>query len=271
MSTTMTTLYHAANAIEAHMIVQLLSQEGVTAHIEGEHLQGALGELPAAGLVRVVLDTADYAQGRALIDRWEAQQPELTASNTAHPARGRSGSLLGGIIGVVIGLALGYGFFRVPVYENGLDYDRDGVLDEKWTYSAARIPLTLEADRNLDHKTDYIAHYDAQGHLEWAHSDDNFDGVFETKLRYRNGNLQYSETDTDGDGYPDLRAYFTHGVMHKTEYINPANGQMLRAEYFKLGKLTMSEMDTDKDGKLDTRYMYSALGQVVSSESMASQ
>jgi len=71
----MKTLYEAANAIEAHMLVDLLKQEGLHAHIHGEHLQGAMGELPAAGLVRLVIDEADHARARTLIERWESLQP----------------------------------------------------------------------------------------------------------------------------------------------------------------------------------------------------
>lgn len=71
----MKTLYQAANAVEAHMLADYLKQEGLHAQVLGEHLQGAVGELPAAGLVRLVIDEAQYEAGREAIARWEATQP----------------------------------------------------------------------------------------------------------------------------------------------------------------------------------------------------
>jgi hypothetical protein len=262
----MKTLYQAASAIEAHMIVQLLKQEGMDAHIEGEHLQGALGELPAAGLIRVVVNEADYPQARTVVDRWDADQPVQVAQARAEPKPFQW--FYGLVIGAVLGVASSYAYFRMPMFENSTDFDRDGDVIEKLTYSADRTPLKREVDRNQDKKIDFIAHYDASGKTEQVLRDDNFDGVFETKLRFKQGSLEYSATDTDGDGYADLRSNYAYSVTVKTEFINPSTGLALRVEYFKLGKLTVAEMDTDRDGKLDTRYVYGPLGQVVSTEAI---
>jgi hypothetical protein len=68
-------LYEASSAVEAHLLKDLLAQEGVPASIHGEFLQGAMGELPAAGLVRLMVADEHYAAGRALIARWEAAAP----------------------------------------------------------------------------------------------------------------------------------------------------------------------------------------------------
>jgi hypothetical protein len=261
----MKTLYEAASAIEAHMIVDLLKQEGVTAHILGEHLQGAIGELPAGGLVRLTVDEADYAQGRLVIERWDAKQPKEVVQKAVQT---RPQKFYGFLAGLALGVGCSYAYFRAPTTVDGIDYDRNGVLDEKWTYSASRTILKTEIDRNLDGKIDYIAHYDERGQIEYAISDDDFNGVFESRIRFRRGNIETVETDTDGDGYPDLRSLYTNGVLTKTEYINPLSGLPLRIEYFKFGVLTAAEMDTDKDGKLDTRYQYNTLGQVVSTEVM---
>ena len=45
----MTRVFHAANSIEAHMVLHLLEQAGITGDLEGEYLQGGVGELPAGG------------------------------------------------------------------------------------------------------------------------------------------------------------------------------------------------------------------------------
>lgn len=259
----MKTLYEAANAIEAHMLVDLLKQEGITAHIHGESLQGAVGEIPASGLVRLVVADEDHAAARAVIDRWEATQVE--PSPVVGPVRKKS-SLRGLALGLVIGVGATYAMYRAPARTDGIDYNHDGQLDEKWTYSPNGVPLKMEMDRNLDRKIDYVAHCDARGHVESAESDDNFDGVFETKLWLKNGSVQMTLTDSDGDGYPDLRSNFTHGVIDSTEYINPASGKPARVEHYALGIMKYADVDTDMDGQLDTRIRYARLGDVVSKE-----
>ena len=68
----MKTAYDAANNIEAHLVMHQLQQAGIDARIEGEYLQGGIGELPAAGNVRVVVDEKDLAEARSVIADWEA-------------------------------------------------------------------------------------------------------------------------------------------------------------------------------------------------------
>ena len=259
----MKTLYEASSAVEAHMIVDLLKQEGVTAHIHGEHLQGAMGELPAAGLVRLVVAEPDYKNAKKVVDRWDSDQPkQARLSPSSRPPR----VLYGVLLGLTLGIAGSYAFNRSPVTVDGVDYNADGVLDEKWTYAPNGKLLEVEIDRNLDRKVDYIAHYDRRGLIESAESDDNFDGIFETRVRFRAGNVELVESDTDGDGYRDLRTHYEHGVQTSTEFLNPSTGLALRVEYFRLGKLTTAEVDTDGDGVLDTRHRYGGLNEVIATE-----
>jgi hypothetical protein len=68
----MRTIYHAAHAIEAHILVDVLRQQGITAHVRGEFLQGGIGELPAGGLVRIEVDDDDLPRARQMIDDWLA-------------------------------------------------------------------------------------------------------------------------------------------------------------------------------------------------------
>jgi len=259
----MRTLYQAASAIEAHMLLDLLKQQGLSAEIHGEHLQGAIGELPAAGLVRLVIDEADYAAARALIERWESAQPAEVAKPPPRPGA-RSWPRF--IAGVLVGVGVSWAFYRSPVTTEGIDHNRDGLLDETWTYAASGTLLKAEADRNLDGKIDYIAQYDRRGVIESAEADDNFDGVFETRMRFRDGNVELYEVDTDGDGIADRRSHYASGVIATTDIINPTTGLPLRVEYYRLGVLIKADVDTDKDGVLDTRFFYTPLGEVASSE-----
>lgn len=261
----MQTVYEASSAIEAHMILDLLKQEGLSAQILGEYLPGAMGELPCAGLVRVVVDEQDFVQARAVIERWDAVQPRETAPL---PVVREANALLGFLLGLLIGIGGAYAYYRSPVTVDGIDYNRDGVLDEKWTFAPRGTLLKSEVDRNLDGKVDYIIHHDSAGLIETAEADDNFDGIFETRNRFRSGNLELSEADTDDDRYHDLRWHYTSGILTSAEYMNSSTFLPLRVEFYRLGKLTTAQVDSDKDGQLDTRYTYNSLGEVSAVEKM---
>jgi len=66
----MKTVLHALNSVEANLIKSLLASEGITAEVVGEFLQGAIGELPPGGLIRVVVDENDYDNANAIIENW---------------------------------------------------------------------------------------------------------------------------------------------------------------------------------------------------------
>jgi hypothetical protein len=68
----MRAIYEPAHSIEAYLIVGLLSQIGIKAHIAGEYLQGGAGELPAFGLIRVMVQDKDAESARQLIDDWNS-------------------------------------------------------------------------------------------------------------------------------------------------------------------------------------------------------
>lgn len=263
LSLNMKTLYEASNAIEAHMLVDLLRQEDIDAHIHGAALQGAMGEVPAAGLVRLVVDEESYAAARVVIDRWE--RTEVQPAPPSKPAS-RSSGLRMLLLGLAIGVGATYAAYRAPATTDGVDYNGDGSLDETWTRSPNGMPTKLEVDRNLNRKVDYIAHYNGRGILESADSDENFDGVFETRLGFRDGNVEVVDTDTDGDGFPDLRMIYAHGVLATVEFINPTTGRSLRMEHHALGLLRFADVDSNRDGTLDTRITYTKLGEVASRE-----
>jgi hypothetical protein len=163
-------------------------------------------------------------------------------------------------------MAATVGALRTPAGEGGMDHDRDGVLDERWTHGATGRPLRVEIDRNFDHRTDAVNHYDARGELADGQTDDDFDGRFETKLRYRLGTVESGEVDADGDGYPELRFAYAHGLPQTMSVIDPSTGWPVRVEHYRLGLLTEAEADTDRDGRLDTRLRYDRLGEVVARE-----
>jgi hypothetical protein len=252
-------LYEASNTIEAQMLVDLLKQQGLAAHVHGANLTGAMGDLPMAGLVRLVIAPEDHARARAVIDAWEVSQPAQAPVESKAAPRFSGLYFLG--LGILIGAAFGYAFFRVPISVSGIDHNHDGALDERWHYSASGAPVKYEADRNLDGKVDYVQQYDARGNVESATSDDDFNGSFESSHRYRNGNNEVSETDSDGNGIPDVRWIYENGVLATVEIILATSGRPIRVERFKLGVRVSADVDSDNDGRLDTRIVYTPLGE----------
>ena len=242
------------------MLADLLEQQGIDAGIEGEHLQGAAGVLPAMGLVHVVVPEEDWARARQIIEQWE--RSEAPRSKEAPPKKAKWPMLRGFALGLAVGVGAMMLLFHVPGYETGMDYNGDGVLDEKWTYSLSGRPLKYETDRNLDAKVDNIGHFDSRGFATVVDSDDDFNGSFETLTRMRNGNPEVAETDTDGNGTPDLRTIFDSGVLQRLEHIHPNRGVPFRVDHFHHGGLQFSEVDSDGDGKLDTRLSFTPLGEV---------
>ncbi|MDP1634735.1 MAG: DUF2007 domain-containing protein, partial [Gallionellaceae bacterium] len=71
----MKSVYEASTGLDAHMVLNLLEQHGIAGHIEGEYLQGGIGELSAMGFVRVLVADEDHAAALQIIGEWEAIQP----------------------------------------------------------------------------------------------------------------------------------------------------------------------------------------------------
>lgn len=71
----MRAIYEPAHSIEANLIVGLLQQFGIEAHIAGEYLQGGAGELPAFGLMRVMVADENAEAARQLIEEWNSGEP----------------------------------------------------------------------------------------------------------------------------------------------------------------------------------------------------
>lgn len=67
----MQTIYEADDPVLAHLLVGVLSQAGIRAQVLGDHLQGAMGELPAQGLIRVVVPEAQVDEALDIVDDWE--------------------------------------------------------------------------------------------------------------------------------------------------------------------------------------------------------
>lgn len=64
-------IYHAANSLDANMIKGLLAQYDIPSYIQGELLQGGIGELPMADLVTVSVANEHEVEARKIVSEWQ--------------------------------------------------------------------------------------------------------------------------------------------------------------------------------------------------------
>ena len=64
-------IYQANDAIEANLVKGLLVGEGIDTHLQGEHLAGAMGELPPTDIaVKVMIAKRHEKQGLVIINQY---------------------------------------------------------------------------------------------------------------------------------------------------------------------------------------------------------
>lgn len=69
-------VYRAENVIDAHLVKGALESAGIPAHVAGEYLTGAIGELPALGLVAVMVAEHWLAQAEGVVAAVDEQLRE---------------------------------------------------------------------------------------------------------------------------------------------------------------------------------------------------
>jgi uncharacterized protein YdbL (DUF1318 family) len=68
-------IYEPQDLMEGELLLGMLASEGIDAYLTGQHLAGAVGELPAAGLLGVMVEDAQAHSARQLIAAYNAAQP----------------------------------------------------------------------------------------------------------------------------------------------------------------------------------------------------
>lgn len=247
----MKSIYETSTSLDAHMILNLLAQEGIQGRVDGEYLPGGVGELQAMNLVRVMVDEPDYERAGLVIKDWEAIQVDREEEATHKKSNGVSIFLLG----LVIGGGSIFWAYNSPVTEDGFDYNGDGVLDEKWIYRDNRISKT-EVDRDFDGEVDIIYYFDRSGEFKRAKFDDNFDGVFETTYKFKNGLTHSQESDFDQDGNIDYIASYKYGNLDEVIILGKGRDTRRKSQKYEMQKLISAEFDSNGDGSYDVEYDY---------------
>lgn len=68
-------IYEPQDTMEGELLQAMLASEGIEAYLTGQHLAGAVGELPACGLLGLLVDDAQAERAQQLIAAYNAAQP----------------------------------------------------------------------------------------------------------------------------------------------------------------------------------------------------
>ncbi|HZX50834.1 putative signal transducing protein [Pseudomonas sp. XK-1] len=68
-------VYEPQDLMEGELLLSMLASEGIEAYLTGQHLAGAVGELPACGLLGVLVEDEQAQSAQALIAAYNAAQP----------------------------------------------------------------------------------------------------------------------------------------------------------------------------------------------------
>jgi len=251
-------VYQASTTVEAYMILNLIEQEGLTGRIDGEYLQGGIGELDAGSSVRVLVAEDDYQQAKKIIQEWESHQPIPEIGTEVVEESSHFGA---GLAGCCLGMLIMFLYYSFPIEHDDFDNNHDGRLDERIKYVQGIISKS-EVDRNFDGEFDFIFIYNRRGILESALADEDFNGTFESEIEYLHGNVEWQKSDTNGDGFKDHRIKFKNGVLDNVRFYDSLTKKVKKIQYFEALKLKSAEVDLSGNGVLDTRYQYDSFEEV---------
>lgn len=250
-------VYESSTALEAHMIKNLLENEGISSQIEGEYLQGGVGDLQTMGIIRLLVDDADHTKARTIIDQWEAIQPEPVT----HTSKPGFGLIHGLFMGAIVATGACYWVFNSPVTINGADFDNDDFLDEEYIYKDDRLN-EVRIDRNADKIYDDIYYYNIRGVLYASKSDNDFDGIFEAKTKYSNGKTTAYESDRNQNGIIDYRENYQNSALVTVEFMDEASGKIRKRQHYTHDNLTSADLDINMDGEFETHHEYNEIEEI---------
>lgn len=120
-----------------------------------------------------------------------------------------------------------------------------------------------ESDRNGDGRIDKRMDYTAAGNPTAGFEDNNFDGRWDTRQEFENGELVRSESDLDFDGSFDSVTVWKQGLPVTTTITPGGSGFPLIRYDFKNGNVDTRWEDSDRDGAWNTCTSYDVMGREI--------
>ncbi|WP_407295554.1 DUF2007 domain-containing protein [Stutzerimonas zhaodongensis] len=78
-------IYEPRDLLEAEMLSGMLAAEGIEAFLTGRHLIGGMGELPAAGLLGLMVQDDEADRARHLIAEYNGAEPVAGDEPESYP------------------------------------------------------------------------------------------------------------------------------------------------------------------------------------------
>lgn len=255
-------VYQGDALLDARMVADQLTQQGIEVEILGGHLPGGAGELPAGGQVRVMVAEEDVEAALHIVAEWE-RATATRARESLHASK-RSRSLAGFVLGLITGISGVWVFVALPEPPETtryFDHNQDQQSDT-WHHYRRNQLQRVRKDRNFDGEVDAVWHYTDEGQRQRGEQDQDFDGRRETRLSFENDLLQRRQLDLDGDGRTDISEVYRHGVLRERRFHDPATGEIRKRTRYEAGaRPRESELDTTGNGISDTRVRYNRYGQ----------
>lgn len=76
-------IHEPADLMEAQMLISMLRSEGIQVYLQGADLVGGMGELPALGLLGLMVEDEQVQQARALIASYQQATPIVEDEDNA--------------------------------------------------------------------------------------------------------------------------------------------------------------------------------------------
>jgi hypothetical protein len=259
----------------------LLESEGIIYYFKGEHLQelGGLGRAGTGfnqifGPVEIQVDEKDAQRAAELME--QAQQSTFGSPGDTEDEKEKKteegkreylnsiptddkgplkGILKTVIIGILIAVSIYYVYTFIQEYRQNMswssetDSNKDGKPDVFYYYQKG-LPERIDQDRNFDGLRDY------------CETDDNFDGIFEMKILFKNNVINRMEYDLRNDKNPLIVENYVNGVISDAEYYNELTDKVWKKAFYKNGIISEELIDQDGDGKYDLSMRYNKWGRL---------
>jgi hypothetical protein len=257
------TVYETSDRIQAHLIRSLLEQDDIAAHIAGEPLQGALGELPPTmPSIRVQVAPEHVERARGLISSEDTARRVAHDEDEAKSASRGASRTPAFLLGVILGGLAATVYWQEPTPQTeaptpqasrpaSWDRNRDGRPDAWARYGADGVMVESSYDENLDGSPDLWNELDKAEEIATARYDSDFDGRADYWEDYEQGRARSYSSDNDGDGTRDEWGEFA-GFNVKERTWSFGNDAIIdKRAVYENGRRVQEQYDRDRDGRFD--------------------
>ena len=136
------------------------------------------------------------------------------------------------------------------------DRNGDGRPD-LWQYRENGVLVRELFDEDGDGRVDNTIHYDpATGQKTAQEEDSNFDGLVDSWVEFRGGEVVRRRQDANGDGQPDSWTLYRGAQLARVEEDRNGDGFRDRVGYYQEGRLRREVEDQNGDGRPDRVTLY---------------